>query len=310
MFLMKKSIKLTSHTGEQPIRVLKHNISHRFENLHGDFAKEIQKMINSGKLFPGIHYHITPRALTQKQMPFVDETGKVNIHETYMSYVWINCFSLFVMYEEGVAKPMQKKQGQANIQEVDVALLNITEELFQYGKSLIVAYSPWDKKYLPNPEEFSNEEEFYVLRTNGLYMYAMTFILAHEYAHIELDHFNKKNQSSIEQEIEADKRAIELLLNCRDDKNKKTVEYGLLMGFVSMLFLKNNVYGKNTHPDIDERIKTYLAILDAPSEEPIWGIATLAIKLWDNQFQLGFSYPTYVDDFKQFFYEMCSQIKK
>lgn len=307
---MKTSIKTTHHTGEQPIRVLKHNISNKFENLHGDFANEIQKLIKSGKLFPGIIYHITPRAIKRRQMPFVDENGKVNIHETFMSYVWIMCFCLFVFYEEGVAKPMQKKQGQLNIAEIDVDLLSLSEELFQYGKSLVVAYSPWDKEYFPNPEEFSDSDEFYVLRTNSLYMYAMTFVLAHEYAHIELDHFSKKHENSVAQEIEADNRAIELLLNCRDSENNKSVEYGLLLGFISLLFLKDSVYGEDTHPDIDERIKSYLTVLDPPPDEPIWGIATLALKLWDNQFQLGFSYPEFVDDFKQFFYQMCSQIKK
>jgi hypothetical protein len=69
---MKKSIKLASHTGEQPIRVLKHNISNRFENLHGDFAKEIQVMINLGKL----NRQISPQVnLNYRLNPFQYKIG-------------------------------------------------------------------------------------------------------------------------------------------------------------------------------------------------------------------------------------------
>ncbi|NMH26554.1 phage exclusion protein Lit family protein [Flavobacterium silvaticum] len=308
---MKTSVKSQHHTGEQPIRVLKHNISHRFENIESDFNIKLQDMINSKKLFPGINYHISNRSLLEKQMPYVDANGVINLHETFMSYVWIMSFSLFVLYEEAVAKPMQKQQGQLNIADVNIPLLHLTEELFEYGKSLVTSYSIWDKNYFPNPEEYSADDVFYVERTNGLYLYAMTFILCHEFAHVEFEHFaklNKVDQKTLE--TEADKRAIELVLKSKDGQNDKSVEYGILIGLVSLLFIRKSASGKGSHPDSDERIIKYLETINPDFDEPIWGVACLGIKLWDNQFKHNFDYPKYVNDFKEFFYHLVSQIKK
>ena len=41
--------------------------------------------------------------------------------------------------------------------------------------------------------------------------------------------------------------------------------------------------------------------LDAKADDPIWGMAALAFKLWDNQFSKYYSWPKAVKDFKEMY---------
>jgi predicted metal-dependent peptidase len=49
---------------------------------------------------------------------------------------------------------------------------------------------------MPNPEEYSTDDVFFIERANGLFVYAMNFILCHEFAHIELNHLERKKQGA------------------------------------------------------------------------------------------------------------------
>ena len=223
---------------------------------------------------------------------------------------------MWVLYDEAVAKPMQNFQQQKEVNKINTELINLTEELFQYGLSLIEFYSKWDKTYFPNPEEFAEEEEFYIYRANSLFVFASAFILYHEFAHVEKEHLSQINQKVVlsqerkKFEKEADDRAIDLMLQGRDGKNNKSIELGILMGLASILYFRKNVYGENTHPDTDARIKDYLEKLNPSNEEPIWGIASLFLKLWDNQFNHNFNWPKHVNDFKELFYNTLNQLEE
>lgn len=148
---MKISIKSENHNGIQPIRVLQHNIVSRFENTNSDFLKISRELVINKNLQPGISYYIYEEPILfecehfKYQTPCVDSNKKIAIHETFLSYLWINCYSLWVLYDEAVAKPMQNAQAGTIINIINTSLIQKTEELFQYGKSLIRVYTPWDK---------------------------------------------------------------------------------------------------------------------------------------------------------------------
>jgi hypothetical protein len=319
---MKISVKSENHKGIQPIRVLQHNIVYRYENTNSDFLKCSKEIMDNKGLQPGISYFIFEEPINysckyfRSQTPFVDGNKKIGIHETFLSYIWINCFSLWVLYDEAVAKPMQNAQARNQVNIINTDLINLTQELFQYGKSLITVYSPWDKSYFPNPEEYSKEDEFYVLRANGLFTYAVNFILCHEFAHVEQEHIDTVKKRKVDDterklfEKEADDRAIELMLSGKDGENDKSLEFGVLIGLASMLFFRKTTYGGDHHPDTDNRIQNYLEKLNAPYDHPIWGGAALALKLWDNQFNLSFNWPSHANDFKEIFYGILEQIEK
>lgn len=318
---MKISVKSETHNGIQPIRVLQHNIIYRYENTNSEFLKTSKEIVDKKGLQPGISYFVFEEPILFKcehfrtQTPFVDANRKMAIHETFLSYMWIMCYSMWVLYDEAVAKPMQNAQLKKNVHLIDADLIRLAEELFQYGKSLIRVYSTWDKQYFPNPEEYSETEAFYIHRANGLFTFAVNFILCHEFAHVEKDHMNAivsryvPNDERKLFEKEADARAIELMLNGKDGEHDRSIELGILIGLCSMLYFRSTTYGGDHHPDTDSRIKTYLEKLNPSIEDPLWGISALFLKFWDNQFNLNFDWPKHVNDFKELFYNTLTQIE-
>lgn len=317
---MKISVKSEHHNGIQPIRVLQHNIISRYENTNSEFLKSSKELIEKKGLQQGISYFIYEEPILfscehfKTQTPFVDADKKIAMHETFLSYIWIICYSMLVLYDEAVAKPMQNAQLKIEINTIDKDVIKKAEELLQYGKSLIKSYSNWDKEYFPNPEKYSKEEELYILKANGLFIFAINFILCHEFAHVEKEHIDALNSRPVDSkerklfEKEADDRAIELMLNGKDGKHDKSIELGILIGLSSMLYFRKNTYGGETHPDTDSRIKNYLEKLNPSNVDPIWGVAALFFKVWDNQFNLSFDWPLDVNDFKELFTGVLTQL--
>jgi hypothetical protein len=94
--------------------------------LHSDF-----------RLNKSIKYHIANLPLVNRQTPFIDKKGMINIHETYLSYSWIVCYHFFVIHEEGFAIPDRLKRHLPVAKPHTPELINEAKELFDYGKSLI-----------------------------------------------------------------------------------------------------------------------------------------------------------------------------
>ncbi|CAM3679099.1 phage exclusion protein Lit family protein [Elizabethkingia occulta] len=310
---MKKSVRGKNHIGIQPIRVLKHNLTTRLLERNEEFIKLLQI---SSKLSDSISYVGKELPLRNKQTPRVDKDGMIYIHETYLSYLWMISFSMFVLYEEGIVIPDQVKRGIPTHKNQNIELIKLTEELFDYAKSLVRVYSKWDTEYFPNPEIFDEktDEGFYIPRANDLYVEAINFILFHEIAHAELEHIKKRVENNLEGEsvktleIEADSRAISLLLgNCREPL---VSHLAIVVGLASMLFVSQDLSGGNDHPDVDVRIENALDLINPSEDSSVWAFLVLFLKLWDKQFSHNFVTDTHYRNFKELYYELLEQAKQ
>jgi Peptidase U49 len=309
---MKKSIKKDTHTGNQPIRVLKHNLTTRLVERNEEYIKSLH---SDFKLEKGIKYHIANLPLIERQMPFIDEDGIINLHETFLSYVWINCYYFFILHEEGFAIPDHIRRGAPVHKSQNIQLLKEAEELFNYGKSLIVGFVEWDKVNFPNPEYFDEETEegWYILRTNDLFVEVLNFILYHETAHAELEHIKKIKSENLSDsevkllEIEADTRAVELIIS--NIRNRNMTELAIAIGLASMLFFKNTLGGGKRHPNLDQRIENAVTLLQPAEDSSIWPMLSLFLKAWDRQFQVGLKQKPIYDTYKDLFYDFLEQIK-
>jgi hypothetical protein len=306
------------HQGNQPIRVLQHNVIYQFEMTNPTFLELSKKIVAKKGLDPGISYHINNNPVidgTYFQTPFVDAVKKIAIHETFLSYVWCIAYSMLVLYEEAVAKPCQNQFLQRMVNEIDQAKIKKAENLFDYAKSLIYSFTEWDKMALPNPELYDSTDAFWIERANALFLFAMNFILCHEFAHVEKEHIDQliagKNSVThiLVYEKEADQRAIDLVLLGGTQETKKTMEAGILIGLCCLLFFSRDSKAV-THPTSYDRITTFLEKLNPELASPLWGIATLALKLWDNQYSKDFVWPKEIDNFKELYYSIIAQIKK
>lgn len=309
---MKTSFYKPIHSGIQPIRVLKHNITHRLTERSEDLIIELHL---DRRLAKHIKYHVEETSLANYQMPYIDSDGVINIHETFLSYIWIVSYTIFILYEEGIAIPDQILKGLSPHKNQSPEIINLTLELFDYGKSLITSYSTWDKDYLPNPEYYDPKttEGWYIERANDIYVEVINFILFHEIAHAEYKHIYQvvegklTNEERKKLELEADSRAIELIF--MQTKSTIASEVSVLIGFAAMLFFQKSVCGGIKHPNIDTRINNYLSLRKPDDENVIWAMLVVFLKLWDIQFNHGFVHRKNYDNFREMYYELASQIK-
>lgn len=300
-----------AHSGSQPIRVLQHNIIAAYENTHPDFLELTRKIMNENGLQPGIEYRIADEPI---RTPYVTGAKKICIQETFLSYVWCVSYALTVMYDEALAKMSRNRVAGEENEQINYELLAKAEALWNYAKSLKKVYTPWDME-LPNPENYYPEDQWWIERINGVYVKALNYVLCHEFAHVEKKHFERyaagENTAAHRKvhEKEADDRAIELVLMGTDDTNSATVRFGILIGLCSLLFFNSITYS-SSYPSADDRIHAILEKINPEPEDGMWGVATLAFKLWDGQFTKMYDWSNDLASYKDLYFHIKQQIEQ
>lgn len=300
----------TSHTGQMPIRVLQHNLIYAFENMNPDFIELTRKVIAELNLDPGIEYGMNREPVKSPRVIF----GKIFIDESFLSYVWCVSFSLTVLYQEVIVKKSKNDYFRNEVEISDTDLVKKAYKLWEYAILLLDRYVKWDIN-LPNPESYDEHYEQLIPKINGLYITAMKFVLAHEFSHIELKHNERldnnldQNEQSVIFEREADDRAIKLVLDGRNNENRVTVNMGILLGLCSLLFF-NSITKGETYPDTDERIDAVIKVIHPKdSQDPMWGIATLAYRLWDRQYNKGLIWQERLESPMELYYSIKHQVE-
>jgi Peptidase U49. len=298
------------HEGNMPIRVLQYNLIHQFETLNSDFLELTKNLMKKIGLDNGIGYKIDEEEI---KVPFVI-FNKINLQETFLSYVWCISYSISVLHDEVVVKQSKNDYYKNNNEVINDELVSKAKEVWVYAMSLIKNYSEWSLE-LPNPERYLPEDAVIIERTNGLYLSAMKFILAHEFAHIELEHATiaddnvDPNALSIRLEREADRRAFELNLAGITEENRVTVIMGILTGLCSILFFKSTTR-EEAYPDVDERIDSIIEIVNPEPQDPMWSFATLAYRLWDEYYTTGLIWIAGLESPRELYYSVKEQVKR
>ena len=172
----------------------------------------------------------------------------------------------------------------------------IAVDLLIYARSLIDEYSDWEKGSLINPEVYPRDKNSEVEVANEIFLNAFNYILCHEFSHFELGHIERANTEvklSIEErkenEIEADRRAIDLIISGITEGTGKTeaATKGITIAICSMLYAKETV-GNKIHPDTDVRIIAALDQLGVDDNNELWSIACSALYLWKIMYQVEF----------------------
>lgn len=202
--------------------------------------------------------------------PFV-KGNKVVLHANFISYLWgIIYFCIFTI------KAMYNEKFCTDTGELN---LNITEvgrayKLFTWSISLKENNLAWDLT-LPNPKfnkHISNFEKNIIEDTNVICPVAITYLLFHEFAHLNHHHMENKRNNEVsflelkEYEKEADTFARRMLIeNESNEENQQAVSMAIVIANLSLLFLINDKFTivGNDHPDIDNRI--YDALSDVKS---------------------------------------------
>ncbi len=280
---------------ESPITVLWGNIVYAFENADETALGLHKAATNSGKLAKSI---ACDNRKEKVRTPFADLKGKeINLQETYLSHLWSFIYSVFVMYEEGIQKPLINNRFDGALR-FETELLQRAKLLFDWSISLTSEYSDWDER-LPNPRTHNNEiEQFYAEKVNAIFQDSVAYLMFHEFAHLTQGHesfflgvaLNESREEElaelIQMENEADQFAFSMLVKDADDE-KQRWKKGLSILFVMCSALlvtpHANSIKQTTHPDLDNRLLNILLKLDLKTDEAqfyCWYLCSFAIRFY------------------------------
>jgi hypothetical protein len=309
--------------GTQPVRVLHWMLVYMFQKTNSTFYEEVKDLINKGKLSGklGIIYgEESIRTANGFQTPRANgKTKEIELHETFLSYLWCCTYSLYVTFLETIDFP--QCNFYAGYQAYPISEENIAraEKMFDYARSLIIDFTVWNKDEMPNPERLLAEKRTYIEQTNCFYTEAMKFILCHELTHLErhVEQINEHttNSNYLAYEIEADNNAIDKMKAGMSyapiplaQSHRLAIEIGAIIGVLSMFFFRATTDGVR-HPNSEDRLTNVLERLDLIGNDAAWAIACVGLKFWDNQFGHNFKWQENPNSYKEEYYQIINQIK-
>lgn len=278
-----------------PIEVLWGNIVHTFENIDPTLMKKHIEAVSKGLVSKDIAYDNVKAPIRTPHAKL--NSRKIYIQEAYLEHMWAFIYGVFVMYEEGVQKPLINNTFSGEI-EYKTPILNRAKKLYDWSISLSKNYSDWDRT-LPNPRKHHNHyEKLYAEKVNKIFQNSICYVLLHEFAHLTLNHDSyylgvqacdlteADYTSRIQIENEADLFAFDLVVNRDADENARLVDgLSILLVKCSALIITHdpNVVKQRSHPDLDSRLLRVLNDLNLTSEASLfysWYLSCLAVRLF------------------------------
>ena len=117
------------------------------------------------------------------------------------------------------------------------------------------------------------------VRVNSLYVYAMTFILLHEFSHHSLGH-DLKTGGSLDDEIAADYSAFWAMYSDLEDREQRTAKRGILCALVSLLFCDKDLKDDGIHQRPVERVFTYYDLMQDKREDYYSALLCYLLYAW------------------------------
>lgn len=291
------------HVGELPVRVLTNIILHRFENIYPDFEDDIKAEIAFNGFKVGIKYCTHRTNITE--CAGISPDRHIELYENFNQYLWCICYSLFVLYDKMVLNPNNYDPA------IEDEHVQKAMNVFISGCSLLDAYETSQFFILPNPEKYNKDDKNYIEHTNEIYVDAMTFILLHEFAHQYYKHveYDSNSEDSKKEEYDADEYAIDKMKPKFSLKGGGSFKFGIIAGISSLIIWDKSLSGGDKHPDNDERLKAAMNQLDLPEIHTLWGVGSLAFRLWAKKYDIEINLPPVVANHKELFDLILEEIK-
>jgi Peptidase U49 len=268
-----------------PISALEHNVIHEFERRAKANAHDLKSSVTSGKVVPTLELmldKIPPRGPCANL-----ETREITIYESHLAYLWAFVYSSFVLFEEGIQKPMLAGAFNGRL-ELNNPLLQRAAALQNWAIKFVRCYSEWSVDELPNPAKVeSASEKFYVPKVNNLFLQAVNFLLFHEYGHLVLGHCADGGRDwTLAQEQDADNYATTFFIEPgTPEKERQVVGISIVLLLASCVFIPERISGlwQVKHPHLHDRIRNGISSLNLESEESkfyIYYLASVALQTY------------------------------
>lgn len=266
-----------------PVSVLDNNIIDEFEKILQRNNRELAGPVKAGLVHREIEILLDD---TPPKGPYANlETRRMCIYESHLAFLWSYVYSSFVIFEEGVQKPIIDGTSRGEIA-IDGELLVRAALLHEWAIKFSSQYQEWDTDRLPNPKRLANiEEKSYVGKANSIFLRAVMFLLLHEYAHLVLEHEKTGDDPwELDQEKDADNFAMSFLVDqATSEQDRMVAGVSIVLLFASTCFLPRDIGGiwQQTHPHLHDRLRNGIAGLNLETEESksyLYFLASLSLK--------------------------------
>jgi tyrosyl-tRNA synthetase len=279
-----------------PINALNDTIMGEFTNVGASTVIKLQALIGAQVIRPGIDFIMTSGPIRNVAQSSSD--GSVALYENFNQFLWCFAFRLMVQFEQKLHQPNVIDGHFSNLDLIDEA-----ERIFEAGKTLLVGQDIRQFIGLPDPTGAADEMQASVDAANSVYSRGMKFIMYHEIAHQLYGHTQAKDRGTdpLEREWAADDFAVGVLSSDSDQQSLRTSGYGIVVGLSALAFVNSGFAGGSEHPDVHDRILKALAQMNLPKTSNVWGVASMALKLWFNDHNVSLELSPQYQNYEELF---------
>ena len=278
-----------------PISHLKYNVLQMLENLN---TLNIPSLIQEG-LKSKIRFENWNGPITKTEIAELDLSNNIHLSAAYCQFLWSLSYVALRMYDGLI---LQEKISTLNSSEREQYFSELENNKKEALVQELILYTDWDNVCKKCYDVFNSGLDLITTRVddftryyslpnatqpnegkvNGIYCYAVLFILNHEISHFELKHLcpNKSDEAA------ADCSAFWNLYAGVNENKKTSAMIGTLTALCSLMFLNKNLDGDEQHPYEDERVTTVLT--EIKDEYPHYlGFVIKLFEMWG--FHFGFN---------------------
>lgn len=256
-------VVLQSNQQHEEIEETIAGIAYYFENLSTEWREELRYEAELFGLDNKIYYDtISPVNLEQAK---INPQNTIHIGKSFLLLMWVLCREIPKALDNRLIQELEERKLQNQVSKTiqlylirlksKIKVIDQEKEIYQFRKP---RFDKLNELVLFNSEDLHSKELFYN---------AVCFILIHEVHHHIKDHTTQKAKSVeefIEREMNADQKAIEVMINAfgeaifEGDKVKaRQIFLGSILGISTLLYIEG-VWSLPLYPDTDLRLATVL----------------------------------------------------
>lgn len=289
---------------ELPIDYLKENVDSVVESLISlGFREEVKRGLGKEIQYSGDIHNVAgvePRGnygLPSVSNPDNAPIADVRVSGQFCQMFWMICNIGLRLHDSAAVAYQYEKMSAAEKAEFDREL-NVDCEMTRYLRQI----RDWDSnvriaselgdtiKRMLN-EGVSNEEllndpliaSIYTPvghRTNGVYIYGIAFILAHEISHFALGH-DLRTDGTIDDEIDADEHAFWSFYSDLEADKQSTAMNGVLCALAALLFVNPSLAKDGVHPQENYRLfERYDTITEGDQRRSYMQMLIMILTIW------------------------------
>lgn len=214
-----------------------------------------------------------------------NDSQEIILTDVFYAYMWSYSYFFLVLHDYSIAYSRRMRSMDIDSKAPTYDMLVGAVLAKQHADLKIVlgkTRDTWDcyphtNALLPNPFIVEEQLQFYISKVNGIYAYAVAFILGHEYHHFFYgDNFREfDDEKSQENELDADATSLEKYACLETVEERNTFAAGIATALMVIMLLEKrpDFPSENTdhgHPQTILRIMKDVEKLSLHNDDPLY----------------------------------------